>query len=267
VAQIKTPLDLYKLLPKTNCKQCSLPSCFAFSAAVLSGEKELTDCPHIDKTIAGEANKIGRHKSIAQTREEAADQLRGQISSIDLLSSAGRLGGRIVGDKLALKCLGKDFFIDSMGNITSECHTHAWVTLFLLDYIINSRGDNPAGQWIPFRELKKGAERNALFEQMCEKPLKHMADTHTDLFEDLIYIFSGDRSTNMFSSDISLVLYALPKVPILICYWKADGDMGSSLHIFFDSSVENHLNIQTIYDLGVGLAMMFDRVIFKHKRD
>lgn len=267
MAQIKTPLDIYKLLPKSNCKQCSLPSCFAFSTAVLRGEKELADCPLIDMTIAGSAKKIDRHKSIAQRREEAADQLRSQISSIDLFSSAKRLGGSITGNKLVLKCLGKEFFIDSMGNITSECHTHAWVTLFLLDYIINSKGDNPAGQWIPFRELKKGAERNALFEQMCEKPLKQMADTHTDLFEDLIYIFSGDRSTNMFSSDISLILYALPKVPILICYWKEDGDMESSLHIFFDSSVENHLNIQAVFDLGVGLAMMFDKVVFKHKGD
>ncbi len=267
MAQIKTPLDVYKLTPKSNCRQCSLATCIAFSAAVISGEKELSDCPHIDKSIAGEAKKIDRPISIAQRREEAADELRSQIPSIDLSSASERLGGRIIGDKLTLKCLGKDFFIDSTGNITSECHTHAWVSLFLLDYIINSRGDNPAGRWIPFRELKKGAERNALFEQMCEKPLKQMADTHTDLFEDLIYIFSGDRSTNMFSSDISLILYPLPKVPILICYWKAEGDMESSLHIFFDSSVENHLNIQTVYDLGVGLAMMFEKVVLKHKRD
>lgn len=266
MAQIKTPLDLYKLLPKSNCRECSLPSCFAFSAAVLSGEKELTDCPYVDKTIAGEASRIERHKSIAQRRDEAADQLRSQISAVDLKLSAPRLGGRIVGDKLVLKCLGKDFFIDSMGVVTSECHTHSWVTLFLLDYVVNSKGADTAGQWIPFRELKKGSERNALFEQLCEKPLKEMADRHTDLFEDLIYIFSGDRSTNMFSSDISLILYALPKVPILICYWKADGDMESSLHIFFDSSVEKHLNIQAIYDLGVGLAMMLEKVVLKHKR-
>ena len=265
MTQVKTPLDIYKLLPKSNCRQCSLPSCLAFSTAVFSGEKQLADCPYIDTSIVSELKKLDTHKSISQKREEAADQLRGQISSIDLLSSAGRLGGRIVGDKLALKCLGKDFFIDSMGNITSECHTHAWVSLFLLDYIINSKGSKPAGQWIPFRELKKGAERNPLFEQLCERPLKEMADTHTALFEDLIYIFSGDRSTNMFSSDISLVLYPLPKVPVLICYWKAEGEMEASLHIFFDSTVENHLNLQAIFDLGVGLAMMFEKVVLKHK--
>ncbi len=266
MTQIKTPLDVYKLLPKSNCRECSLPSCLAFSAAVLSGEKQLADCPHIDSSIVGKLRKIEAHKSMLQKREEAADQLRSQIHSIDLPSSAEKLGAKIIGEKLAIKCLGKDFFIDSRGNITSECHTHAWISLMLLDYIINSKGDNPSGQWVPFRELKKGAERNSLFEQMCEKPLKQMADTHTDLFEDLIYIFSGDRSTNMFSSDISLILYPLPKVPILICYWKAEGEMEASLHIFFDSTVENHLNIQAIYDLGVGLAMMFEKVVLKHKR-
>ena len=267
MTQIETPLDVYKLLPKSNCKQCSLPSCLAFSIAVISGEKRLADCPHIAGSIVGEPNKIDIHKSTLQKREEAADQLRSQISSIDLRTSAQKLGATIIGKKLVIKCLGKDFFIDSMGNITSECHTHAWITLLLLEHIISSKGDNPSGQWIPFRELKKGAERNPLFEQLCEKPLKQMADTHTDLFEDLIYIFSGDRSTNMFSSDISLILYPLPKVPILICYWKAEGEMEASLHIFFDSTVENHLNLQAIFDLGVGLAMMFEKVVLKHKRN
>ena len=264
--RIKTPLDVYKLLPRTNCRLCSLQSCFAFSVAVLSGEKELADCPSIDKRSADKAKKIDRHISIAQRREEAADKLRRQIPLIGLLSSTSRLGGRLVGGKLALKCLGKDFFIDPNGNVTSECHTHAWVSLFLLDYTINSKGDEPAGNWIPFREIREGAVRNALFEQLCEKPLKQMADIHTDLFENLIYIFSGDRSTNMFSSDISLILYPLPKVPILICYWKSDGDIESSLHIFFDSTVGHHLNIQATFDLGVGLAMMFEKVILKHKR-
>ena len=267
MARIKTPLDVYKLLPKSNCRQCALPSCFAFSAAVLSGEKELADCPHINKTIAAEGLELERHKSVSLRREEAADELRIRISSIDLASSAERVGGRMVGDKLALKCLGKDFFIDAKGTITSECHTHAWVSLFLLDYVINSCGDDPTGRWLPFRELRRGGERNALFEQLCEKPLKQMADTHTDLFEDLIYIFSGNRSTNLFSSDISLILYALPKVPILICYWKTDGDVESSLHFFFDASVENHLSLQAAFDLGVGLAMMFEKVVVKHKRD
>jgi hypothetical protein len=90
---------------------------------------------------------------------------------------------------------------------------------------------------------------------------------HTDLFKDLIYIFSGDRSVNMFSSDMSLILYPLPKIPILISYWEPEDDLESSLHIFFDSTAEDHLGIGSIFSPGVGLALMFEKVVLKHKRN
>ena len=268
MAQIKNPLEVYKLLPKSNCGQCSVPTCLAFSAAVIKGEKQLSECPHISSGISESfTKKIATHKSIDQRREEALEKLKKEIAEIDLLSAAQRAGANIVGDKIAVKCLGKDFFIDSMGNITSECHTHGWITLPLLDYILHCNDGNISGKWVPFRELRKGGARSPLFGQMCEKPLKQIADAHTDLFRDLIYIFSGDRSINMFSSDISLILYPFPKIPILICYWEPEGDMESSLHIFFDSTVEDHLSIESIYALGVGLAVMFGKVVLKHSQN
>ncbi|MGB9854886.1 MAG: (Fe-S)-binding protein [Candidatus Bathyarchaeales archaeon] len=43
-----TPVKIYGLLPKTNCKMCEEQSCFAFAAKLLSGEKTLQDCPPLD---------------------------------------------------------------------------------------------------------------------------------------------------------------------------------------------------------------------------
>ncbi|HMK56417.1 MAG TPA: DUF3786 domain-containing protein [Dissulfurispiraceae bacterium] len=266
MSQLKNPLEIYKLLPKSNCGQCSIRTCMAFAAAVLMGEKQLSDCPHISTGDPGlKSAEIITHKSIARNREKVVEGLRKKVSGMDLLSSAERLGASIVGDSLVIKCLGKDFFIDSKGNITSDYHTHSWMTFILLDYILHDAGDSLSGQWIPFRELKKGIGMAPLFEQLCEKPLKRMADSNPDLFKDLIYIFSADRTTNMFSSDISLILYPLPKVPMLICYWEQDGDIESSLHVFFDSTVENRLSIDAIHALGTGLAVMFEKVVSKHK--
>jgi hypothetical protein len=266
MSKLKTPLEVYKILPKSNCGQCAVPTCMAFAAAVLMGEKRLADCPHVSGANSDvAADDIALHKSIARNREEVVERLRKKVSTIDLLSSAERLGANIVGETLSIKCLGKDFFMDRCGNITSDYHTHAWMAFILLDYVLHSKGGNLSGKWVPFRELKKGLSMAPLFEQLCEKPLKLMADRYTDLFNDLIYIFSGDRTTNMFSSDISLILYPLPKVPILICYWERDGDIESSLHVFFDSTVEDHLSIEAIHALGTGLAVMFEKVVLKHK--
>lgn len=38
-------LEIYQLLPKTNCKQCGKATCMAFGAALLSREVTIDDCP------------------------------------------------------------------------------------------------------------------------------------------------------------------------------------------------------------------------------
>lgn len=268
MTQLKNPLEVYKLLPKSNCRECLVPTCLAFSAAVIKGEKQLADCPYVTNNIAESLNyKIETQKTMDQNREKVAVELKSKMSEIDIRSSAERLGATIIDNKLAVKSLGKDFFVDAKGNITSECHMQPWVTIPLLDYILNCKEENIFGKWVPFREFKKGAERAPLFGQLCEKPLKHLADTYTDLFKDVIYIFSGNRTINLFSSDVSLILYPLPKIPILVCYWEPEGDIESSLHIFFDSSADKHIGIESIFALGVGLAVMFEKVALKHKQN
>ena len=44
-----TGMQIYKLLPKTNCKDCGLPTCMAFAMQVAAKQKALTDCPHVSE--------------------------------------------------------------------------------------------------------------------------------------------------------------------------------------------------------------------------
>ena len=39
--------DIYNLLPGTNCKQCGLPTCFAFATKLLKWQTEITKCTSI----------------------------------------------------------------------------------------------------------------------------------------------------------------------------------------------------------------------------
>jgi len=39
--------EIYNSLPKTNCKECSEPSCYVFAIKLMSGEKELHDCTQL----------------------------------------------------------------------------------------------------------------------------------------------------------------------------------------------------------------------------
>jgi acetyl-CoA decarbonylase/synthase complex subunit gamma len=42
-----TGMQVYKNLPKTNCKDCGFPTCMAFAMQVAAKQKALTDCPHL----------------------------------------------------------------------------------------------------------------------------------------------------------------------------------------------------------------------------
>ena len=42
-----TGIDIYKLLPKTNCGDCNLPTCMAFAMQVAAKKAALDQCPHV----------------------------------------------------------------------------------------------------------------------------------------------------------------------------------------------------------------------------
>jgi len=42
-----TGLDIFKKLPKDNCKECGVPTCLAFAMKVASGQAGLDDCPRL----------------------------------------------------------------------------------------------------------------------------------------------------------------------------------------------------------------------------
>lgn len=44
-----TGMEIYKNLPKTNCKDCGFPTCLAFAMQVAAKQKALTDCPHLSE--------------------------------------------------------------------------------------------------------------------------------------------------------------------------------------------------------------------------
>lgn len=45
------PLEIYKLLPKTNCKECGFLSCLAFASALTTADAEPKQCPYLDEEI------------------------------------------------------------------------------------------------------------------------------------------------------------------------------------------------------------------------
>ncbi len=265
MAQLNNVLDILKILDKSNCRECGEPTCMAFAACVHKGDKGLESCPRLDTRVLEKfEGGVRKRKSADQDAAEEIARLKNEIAGIDLEAAARRVGGRFSGGRLTLKILGKDFSVDEQGKIFSDIHINSWVTVPFFIYVLYGKGTIPGDNWIPFRELDGGQEMYGLFSQQCEKRLKKVADGYTGLFEDMLNIFSGKQVKRHYESDISLVLYPLPRVPVLICYWKPEDGMDSGLSLFFDVRVEDNLPLAAIYTLCTGMSRMFENIVKSH---
>ena len=261
----KNAMEIFKLLDKSNCRECGQKTCLAFAGAVFMGQKKIGRCPKLDReTIERYGGKTGERHTVEQDRDETMRKLQSKVAGIDLADAAKRIGADFSGDKLTLKVLGKNFSVDTRGNLHADIHINPWVVIPVFSYVLYGKGRAASGNWASFRELKDGKERYSLFQKRCEEPMKKVADTYTELFDDLVHIFSGKQVEKQFESDISVVLHPLPRVPLMICYWRPEDGLESSLNLFFDKSADDNLDIGSVFSLGAGLAQMFEKLALRH---
>ena len=261
----KNAMEIFRLLDQSNCRECGEKTCLAFAGAVYQGHRKIEACPKLDRTTIARFSETGQQRrGIEENRQAALQAMQRQIAGLDFAKAAARTGGRVQQGRLIVKILGKDFGVDHSGTLYSDIHVNPWIAAPFLDYVLNAQGAEPTGRWVSFRELKAGKDGYALFQKRCEAALQRVADTTTDLFDDMVHLFAGRQVAEQFQSDISVVLHPLPKVPIMICYWRPAEGLGSTLNIFFDETADRNLDIGSIFALGAGLAQMFQKLALRH---
>lgn len=258
-------MDILKLLPKTNCKACHEPTCLVFAVNVFKGKKEINNCPYLLPEVT-ETFSSGRKKTDYATEEllESVSALKRKIATIDFADAARRTGASFSGESLIIGIFGKDIRIDRNANLQSDIHLHPWLVIPVLNYVLNCSGVELTGRWVSMRDMKDGMAWNGLFEQRCERPLRRIVDNNPDLFEFMAKIFNARENIDDSDADVSIVLPLLAKFPIIIRYWKPEDGLESKLNIFFDSSAEYNLDLDSIYALGAGLVRMFEKIADTH---
>jgi len=257
-------LEILKYLNKSNCRECGVPTCLAFASALINGEKKFSDCPHLSKETTDELDKKIVKRGQYEKLKELLGPLKKEVSKIDFSKVAKGLGAEYEDEKLRIKCLGKDFIVDKKGDIESFIHVNTWVAAPLLKYIILGGHEPLSGKWVSYGELNRASSVAQYFDRRCEEPLRQIAQSHTDIFFDLINIFGG-KSVDGFSADYARVIYPLPKLPFLILYWKPENQFDSKLRLLMDSSADKYLDIEFIIGLGRGIVEMTKKIISKHE--
>jgi len=267
-----TMIDILKRLDRSNCGKCGEATCTAFAALAARGQKRLRDCPRLtDEQIALLSRTMrAEPEERVDGRAERLEQLRELVRGADLSEAAGRIGAALAGGRLSIPVLGKRFEVDLQGNLYSDCHVNAWVHVPLLLYVLHCAGKELTGRWVPFRDLKQARDWERFFHYRCERGIQQIVDRDPDFFFDAMSLFSPSPADAAGSgeafaaADDLLVVYPMPRLPLLMAYTRADGEFPSTLTLYFDTSAEVNLGAQAIYMLVQGILEMFRRIFSTH---
>jgi hypothetical protein len=243
----------------------------AFASLVSQGQRRLEECPRLDPAAIEElAPRLGDSlESAASDREKLIRNLKSMMDGVDLAEAAERVGGALGDEGLEIRCFGKRFGVDARGDLTSECHVNMWVQLPLLHYITHCKGRETAGRWVRYRELPSARDWARFFEHRCEAVIRKYADLDPELFLDTLDLFSA-RTVEQGTSELTAtadevcVLHPLPRLPVLVAYWRAEDDFESQLSILFDTSADENLTAEGIFYLMSGIVQMLSVIMRKH---
>lgn len=124
-------------------------------------------------------------------------------------------------------------------------------------YFYTSDGAPLSGQWVSFADLPDGRMYAQAFQGYSGNELVKTFGLDVEAFR-LACKQGGGVATPL--GDAAYVFYALPRLPLLVNYWRGDEDFLSSCKILFDSSVRHYLPT----DVCAILGSMLTRKIIKN---
>ncbi|MBF0466245.1 MAG: DUF3786 domain-containing protein [Nitrospirae bacterium] len=243
-----TPIEIYKELPKTNCGQCAEKTCMALAIVVSKGSKTLDVCPSLPKeTVERLSNSI---KTVDVTKT-ILENLRVETEKINLEAAAAAIGAQIVDNGIKIHCMGADYTIEKNGTIETDGQVNVWINILLLIYIKmgsaikDSSSGNVPVRWVSFDELKSGSMKSNSYRKESEIPLTAMFENDYTRTVNALTLLGAKPYAGQ-PSDNAWIVYLLPKIPVLILYWRGDGEFPTDVKILFPHDTDSFMDVESV---------------------
>ncbi len=252
-------LDVFKILPGRNCRDCGYATCLAFATAVIKDGIPIETCPH----LSGEADSIApglkkqQKAGIGRRRlkiDMAVEALIEKIAPLNFSSIAPGLGAtyKTVGEKpyLELSYFGSLYRIfKNRIDYPPDADDNPWDTVLLYNFVYSRGNSDPTGKWIAMQDLQNSVSKAADIRELQQR-LASWADTHFDGLLKNAEKLAGRPGPPDTRADFSMLFYPLERVPVWVIFYKSDPAEGfpADAQFLFDSRIISYLDMEaTVY--------------------
>ncbi len=175
-----------------------------------------------------------------------------QIGQIDLDSIAEKLGGRVEKDEMVLSFFGQPYRISSRG-ITDPFGKQPpmGISVVLCKYLLLCP-DIPSldKEWVSYRDFKNTAPLVHSFINHTERPIvQNYSNRLKDLVAACEKLGGRDPGLNL-NYQLIMILYPLPKVPLLLLFDDVDEEFPAQCKVLFERRAEHYLDPECLAIIG-----------------
>lgn len=255
-------LDLLKMLPRNNCKECGFTTCMAFATHVLREGAKPELCPYWrPEDLAFVKQSLieqGEDSAYPDHLFSARKFVQGKIKDYDFTQVAGRIGVRFEisasgDDSLIINFLEQLYRVTKKEVESLDGSAHdLWDHVLLYNYVAENGGRPVMGEWVPMESLPGSLAKRKAFVAGCEEKIATAYTGKPEQLRASLKILKGDFSEIDSNADVAAVFYPLPKIPFQLLFWDADLDDGfpAQVKVLFDATVLDYLDIESLVFLG-----------------
>lgn len=264
---MKSYLDLLKLLPKTNCKECGEVNCLLFALKVFSKETSVERCPYLNLNLLP-TELFSQNLTFNQLLENLKylkDKFRNLPS---FLERAKNLGCRLSpeGREIYLPYLDLEITIILDEKVapreiknSSNASLDPRDEILICNYFIFNGKSPLSHEYVGLEFFPHSISKVKTLKKYAEEPLAQILSTSGDVIEKIFKDFEIKNLVKS-SSEISFYLRVLPRVILSVNFWYGDEEenLPASCKILYDKNILSYLDLE-------GLVFCAERFIERLK--
>lgn len=257
---MKTAVDIYKLLPKTNCGTCGMPTCFGFATKVAARMSSITACANLSNdartALAGELEE--QQSSRGTVYEQALISLRPKIAALDFAKTAAIFGADLMGpDTMDLSFLGDKYRITRERILDGNGKEPApFLSILIYNHLSMPNPPALAGEWITFSSVPASHAKDKAWAGHVEEVIARHFTGNIEGLKQACERLGGVRSDIKGSHDVAYEFRFFPRYPVLLQFYDAvpAEDFPAQCKLLLDKTVDKYLDIESIVVLGEEFA-------------
>ncbi len=257
---MKTAVDIYKLLPKTNCGTCGMPTCFGFATKVAAHMTSISACTNLSddaKTaLAGELEE--QRSSRGTVYEQALISLRPKIAALDFVKTSALFGAALIApDTLELTFLGDQYRITKeLISDKSGKEPVPFISILIYNHLSMPSPPAPSGEWITFSSVPAAHAKDKAWAGHVEEVIARHFTGNVEGLKQACERLGGVRSSVQGNHDAAYEFRFFPRYPMLLKFYDAvpAEDFPAQCKLLLDRNVNRYLDIESIVVLGEEFA-------------